>query len=42
LSHHQVASVIAGASSPGQVRANVGAVTQLTPAQRERLDELTG
>ena len=41
LSHHQVASVIAGASSPEQVRANVGAVTQLTPAQMERLDELT-
>ena len=41
LSHHQVASVIAGASSPDQVRANVGAVRHLEPEQIGRLNELT-
>lgn len=41
LSHHQVASVIAGASSPDQVRANVGAVRLLEPDQIRRLNELT-
>ena len=41
ISHSEVASVIAGASSPDQVRANVAAVTTLDPAVRTRLDELT-
>ena len=41
ISHPEVASVIAGASSPDQVRANVAAVTTLDPAVRARLDELT-
>ncbi len=41
LSHHQVASVIAGASSADQVRANVSAVRQLDSEQIERLDLLT-
>lgn len=41
LSHHQVSSVIAGASSADQVRANVAAVRQLSGAQIERLNELT-
>ena len=41
ISHPEVASVIAGASSPDQVRANVAAVATLDPAVRARLDELT-
>ena len=41
LEHPAVASVIAGASSAEQVRANAHAVRDLTPAQRRRLDELT-
>ncbi len=41
ISHPEVASVIAGASSADQVRANVAAVTTLDPAVRARLDELT-
>jgi len=41
LSHPQVASVIAGATSPDQVRANVGAVRDLTSEQLQRLNELT-
>ena len=41
LSHRQVASVIAGASTPEQVRANVAAVTTLTPEQIERLNDVT-
>ncbi len=41
VSHPEVASVIAGASSPEQVRANAAAVTTLDPAVRARLDELT-
>ncbi len=41
VSHPEVASVIAGASSPEQVRANAAAVTTLDPAVRTRLDELT-
>ena len=41
VSHPEVASVIAGASSADQVRANVAAVTGLDPAVRARLDELT-
>ncbi|MFI5034578.1 MAG: aldo/keto reductase [Acidimicrobiales bacterium] len=42
LSHAPVRSVIAGASSPEQVRANAAAATTLDPAVRARLDELTG
>jgi aryl-alcohol dehydrogenase-like predicted oxidoreductase len=41
LSHHQVSSVIAGASSADQVRANAAAVRQLSPEHIERLNELT-
>ncbi len=41
VSHPEVASVIAGASSPEQVRANVAAVTTLDETVRARLDELT-
>jgi aryl-alcohol dehydrogenase-like predicted oxidoreductase len=41
LSHPSVASVIAGASSPEQVRANVNAVRELDPAVIARLNELT-
>ena len=41
ISHPEVASVIAGASSPDQVRANVASVTTLDPVVRARLDELT-
>jgi aryl-alcohol dehydrogenase-like predicted oxidoreductase len=41
LSHRQVASVIAGASSAAQVLANVAAVRDLDAAQLARLDELT-
>jgi aryl-alcohol dehydrogenase-like predicted oxidoreductase len=41
LSHHQVGSVIAGASSADQVRANVNAVRELSPTQIERLNELS-
>jgi aryl-alcohol dehydrogenase-like predicted oxidoreductase len=41
LSHHQVRSVIAGASNPEQVRANAAAPLALSTAQLTRLDELT-
>ena len=41
LSHHAVSSVIAGASTPDQVRANVAAVTTLDPKVLAHLDELT-
>lgn len=41
LSHPQVSSVIAGASNPAQVAANVAAVTTLDDATRAHLDELT-
>lgn len=41
LSHPEVPSVIAGASSPDQVRANNRAVRALTAAQIARLNELT-
>lgn len=41
LSHHQVASVIAGASSANQVRANVDAVRELSADQVTALDRLT-
>ena len=41
LSHAAVASVIAGATSADQVRANANAVRVLTPDVLERLNELT-
>jgi aryl-alcohol dehydrogenase-like predicted oxidoreductase len=41
LSHRSVTSVIAGASSPEQVRANAGAATTLTSAQVEELNQLS-
>ena len=41
LSHHQVSSVIAGATSAEQVDANAHAVTTLSPDVIEALDELT-
>ena len=41
LSHEPVTCVIAGASSPEQVRTNAGAVQKLEPALLERLNELT-
>ncbi len=41
LSHPAVSSVIAGASSAEQIRANVAAVTTLTPGQIEELNRLT-
>jgi aryl-alcohol dehydrogenase-like predicted oxidoreductase len=41
LSHSEVASVIAGASSPEQIRANVASVRTLTPGQIEELGRLT-
>ena len=41
LSHPPVASVIAGATSAEQVRANARAVSELSPAQLERLNQLT-
>lgn len=41
LSHHQVSSVIAGASNPEQVRANAGAPLTLSAEQVRRLNELT-
>ncbi len=41
LDHPPVASVIAGASSAEQVRANAGAVRPLSPGVRQRLDELS-
>jgi aryl-alcohol dehydrogenase-like predicted oxidoreductase len=41
LSHHQVSSVIAGATSADQVRANAKAVQVLSPAIIDRLNELT-
>jgi aryl-alcohol dehydrogenase-like predicted oxidoreductase len=42
LSHPAVPSVIAGASNAEQIRANARAVSELTPTQLRRLDELTG
>jgi aryl-alcohol dehydrogenase-like predicted oxidoreductase len=42
LSHPRVASVIAGASSAEQIRANAAATTALSDAQRSELDRLTG
>ena len=41
LSHPAVSSVIAGASNAAQIRANAGALHDLTPALVRRLDELT-
>ncbi len=41
LDHREVTSVIAGASSPAQVRANAAAAHPLDPAVRARLDALT-
>jgi aryl-alcohol dehydrogenase-like predicted oxidoreductase len=41
LSHPRVTSVIAGASSAEQIRANVAATTELSNAQRNELDRLT-
>jgi aryl-alcohol dehydrogenase-like predicted oxidoreductase len=41
LSHSRVTSVIAGASSAEQIRANVAAATALSDAQRKELDRLT-
>jgi len=41
LSHHEVASVIAGASNAEQIRANVVAATELTTKHRDELDRLT-
>ena len=41
LDHPEVASVIAGASNPEQVRANAAAAAALTPALRAALDALT-
>ncbi len=41
LSYPEVTSVIAGASSAAQIRANALAVTELNPGQLTRLDELT-
>jgi aryl-alcohol dehydrogenase-like predicted oxidoreductase len=41
LSHPAIASVIAGASSADQIRANVASVTTLTPGQIEELNRLT-
>jgi aryl-alcohol dehydrogenase-like predicted oxidoreductase len=41
LSHPRVSSVIAGASSPDQIRANVAAVTDLNQKQLEELDRLS-
>lgn len=41
LSHPSVSSVTAGASNAEQVRANAHALVTLSPAQLQRLDELT-
>jgi aryl-alcohol dehydrogenase-like predicted oxidoreductase len=41
LAHEPVASVIAGASNPDQVRANVKAVQELSPEQVALLNVLT-
>src|SRR6202453_4938886 len=41
LSHPAVSSVIAGASSPDQIRANVASLTSLTTGQLEELARLT-
>jgi aryl-alcohol dehydrogenase-like predicted oxidoreductase len=41
LTHPAVASVIAGASSPEQIRANAESVTTLSVGQREELNRLT-
>ena len=41
LSHHQVSSVIAGASNSLQVKANAACIRTLTVEQIERLDQLT-
>jgi aryl-alcohol dehydrogenase-like predicted oxidoreductase len=42
LSHPAVASVIAGASSADQIRANVNSVEELTDSQVEELNRLSG
>ena len=42
LSHPAVASVIAGASSADQIRANVNSVDELTDSQVEELNRLSG
>lgn len=41
LSHHQVSSVIAGASNSQQVKANAASIRTLTVEQIEHLDQLT-
>jgi len=41
LSHQEVASVIAGASTPEQIRANATAVREFAPGQLEELARLT-
>ncbi len=41
LTHHQVASVIAGASNPDQVRANAAAPVELADDVVVELDKLT-
>jgi aryl-alcohol dehydrogenase-like predicted oxidoreductase len=41
LAHHEVASVIAGASNPEQVRANASAPIELDVSVRNALDTLT-
>jgi aryl-alcohol dehydrogenase-like predicted oxidoreductase len=41
LSHPSVASVIAGASSPEQVRANAAALRELSPGELEELNRLS-
>ncbi len=41
LDHPEVASVIAGASNPEQVRANAAAASRVSPALRAALDALT-
>jgi aryl-alcohol dehydrogenase-like predicted oxidoreductase len=41
LAHRAVASVIAGASSPEQIRANAESLRELTPGELEELARLT-
>ena len=41
LAHDEIASVIAGASNPEQVRANAAAATRLSAEVLARLDALT-
>ena len=41
LSHPRVPSVIAGASSPEQIRANVAAITVLSDEQLKELERLS-